>query len=406
MSPDLVFQLRGTCNNYDWGKKGSQSLAAHLCSKTSGDDFVIENDKPYSEMWFGDYPNFPARIAETGELLGDRIYNRSSMLGEGGIKKFGEHLPFLPKILSIGNPLPLQIHPNKELAAKLHQEDPDQFTDPNHKPEIAVALTEFKAFAGWRTLEVIAEVFNIAALNTFVPENVSSWSDETLRAVIRNILHAEDSTVRQALEVLERTPRNELGKSGYVLDLRPVLKEQFGSHDPAVLVAPLCMNFLVLQPGQALFIPADGIHAYVSGDILECMARSDNMLDTGFCGPRVDKSTIDTFSDSMTFKDCSRKNVELPRNKAHQGSNGKTSVYSPPIEEFDILVTELENAEKEVIVGAAGPSVAIATKGSGILEPNGKRLDIEEGYIYYIGPGVDATWESGKEGLQVFTAVA
>lgn len=105
MSPDLVFQLRGTCNNYDWGKKGSQSLAAHLCSKTSGDDFVIENDKPYSEMWFGDYPNFPARIAETGELLGDRIYNRSSMLGEGGIKKFGEHLPFLPKVRSFSTSL-------------------------------------------------------------------------------------------------------------------------------------------------------------------------------------------------------------------------------------------------------------------------------------------------------------
>ncbi|KAH7140209.1 mannose-6-phosphate isomerase [Dactylonectria estremocensis] len=406
MSSDLVFQLRGTCNNYDWGKKGSQSLAAQLCSKTSGDDFVIHDDKIYSEMWFGDYPNFPARVAETGELLADRIYNKSSMLGEAGIKKFGGRLPFLPKILSIGKPLPLQIHPNKNLAAKLHKQDPDQFTDANHKPEIAVALTEFKAFVGWRTLKEIAEVFNLAALSTFVPENVSSWTNETLRAVIRNILHAEDATIREVLEVLERTPRNELGKSDYVLDLLPGLKEQFVSHDPANLVAPLCMNYLVLQPGEALFIPADGIHAYISGDILECMARSDNMLATGFCGPRVDKSTIDTFSDTMTFKGCSRKDVELPKEKAHQASRGKTSIYSPPVEEFDILVTELEKAEKEFIVGATGPSIAIATKGKGTLQADGKSFDVEEGHIYYIAPEVDTTWESGKEGLQVFTAVA
>jgi len=37
------------------------------------------------------------------------------------------------QVLSIAKALPLQLHPNKELAAKLHKEDPNQFTDPNHK---------------------------------------------------------------------------------------------------------------------------------------------------------------------------------------------------------------------------------------------------------------------------------
>jgi len=41
------------------------------------------------------------------------------------------------------------------------------------------------------------------------------------------------------------------------------------------------MNYLVLQPGEAVCVPADGIHAWLSGDIVECMARSDNAINTG-----------------------------------------------------------------------------------------------------------------------------
>jgi mannose-6-phosphate isomerase len=43
------------------------------------------------------------------------------------------------------------------------------------------------------------------------------------------------------------------------------------------------MNYLVLQLGEAVCFPADGIHAWLSGNIVECMARSDNVINTGFC---------------------------------------------------------------------------------------------------------------------------
>jgi len=45
-----VLQLKCTCNEYPWGKKGSESLAAQLASKIPGTDFKIDEDKPYSEM--------------------------------------------------------------------------------------------------------------------------------------------------------------------------------------------------------------------------------------------------------------------------------------------------------------------------------------------------------------------
>lgn len=98
MAP-LVFQLSGTCNNYPWGKTGKQSLAAQLCAKTPGSDFKIKDDEYYSEMWFGDYPDFPARKLDTGELLKDVIdADKEKFLGKKVIEKYDAQLPFLPKV--------------------------------------------------------------------------------------------------------------------------------------------------------------------------------------------------------------------------------------------------------------------------------------------------------------------
>lgn len=91
--------MSGSCNDYPWGKKGSQSLAAQLCARTPGTDFKIEEDKYYSEMWFGDYPDYPARVLETGELLKDVLdKNKETLLGKKVIEHMGGQLPFLPKV--------------------------------------------------------------------------------------------------------------------------------------------------------------------------------------------------------------------------------------------------------------------------------------------------------------------
>jgi mannose-6-phosphate isomerase len=96
---DSVFQLSCQCNNYPWGKKGQESLAAKLCEKTTGTGFEIQNDKEYSEMWMGDYPDLPAKSLKTGEMLQTIIkQNSEKLLGTNCIDKFGSQLPFLPKV--------------------------------------------------------------------------------------------------------------------------------------------------------------------------------------------------------------------------------------------------------------------------------------------------------------------
>lgn len=50
---EKVLQLRCQCNNYPWGKKGKESLAARLCAQTPDTDFKIDESKDYAEMWMG-----------------------------------------------------------------------------------------------------------------------------------------------------------------------------------------------------------------------------------------------------------------------------------------------------------------------------------------------------------------
>lgn len=311
------------------------------------------------------------------------------------------------QILSIAQALPLQIHPHKALAEKLHKCDPKRFTDPNHKPEIAIALSKFEVFAGWKPLSVISVLLNIPALRQFIPEGTTSWTNNTPREVVRGLLKADEKLVREVEENLKRHPRSELEhvhQQGYILDLLPRLQEQYGSTDPGSLVALLCMNYMVLEPGDALFIPVDGIHAYLSGDIVECMARSNNVLNSGFY-PRADRDNIDLFVETLAFSSLSEKDITLRPKRCGDGAEGHTVIYEPPIREFSMLRADLGENSEECIRGQVGPSVAIVTQGRGILTGDGREVSVNEGHIFFIAPGTRLRWRTST-GLQVHMATS
>ncbi|KAH8128481.1 hypothetical protein ACSS6W_003551 [Trichoderma asperelloides] len=403
-----LFQLSGTCNNYPWGKKGHQSLAAQLCKKTPGTDFAINDDEYYSELWFGDYPDFPARDLETGQTLAELLNsNEEKLLGSYAVEKFGNHLPFLPKILSIAKALPLQIHPNKSLAAKLHEKDPEKFSDSNHKPEIAVALSRFELFAGWRELSQISPMFNIPSLRRFLPNESNTWNEETLRNVVRGILKADEQTIQNIEKDLRQQSLEDIQKLGYpssTFELIQRLQSQYSATDPGLLIAILCMNFFVLEPGEAIFIPADGVHCYLSGDIVECMARSNNMLSGGLC-PVADRDNVDLFSETLKIDSSTQAdNLKLPAKPSKDGASGYTMVYQPPIGEFDLVRIDMPAGKEELIWNHKGPAVAIAISGEGVILGDGKELAVKPGFIFFIAAATNTTLRADTA-LHIFAAV-
>lgn len=164
------------------------------------------------------------------------------------------------------------------------------------------------------------------------------------------------------------------------------------------------MNFLSLSAGDAIYVPADAPHAYLSGDIVECMARSNNVLNTGFC-PRADADSIELFTSALTFSPHSAEEVKLGTSKTEKSISGKTSVYAPPMSEFNMLKTSLQAGEKESIRAIGGPSVLFATGGTGKLMADGNTQDIKEGYIFFVGQGIEVSYEASN-GLEVYQAYA
>ena len=96
---------------------------------------------------------YPTPLA--GTLLSDWIKGNQWALGDKVAKEFSGELPFLLKILSVKKALSIQAHPDKKRAKDLHSLAPDKYPDPNHKPELVVALREFEGLIGFRPFTAI-----------------------------------------------------------------------------------------------------------------------------------------------------------------------------------------------------------------------------------------------------------
>lgn len=183
------------------------------------------------------------------------------------------------------------------------------------------------------------------------------------------------------------------------------LSKQYTEFDNGNLVAALLMNYMTLGPGDSVFVPADSIHAYLEGDIVECMARSDNVLNTGFC-PAPERDSVELFGQALTFFPHDAQHALLPRRKSDKGQSGKTDVYGPPISEFSVLCTVLGGGEKETHKAILGPSLMIVTKGEGRMKiPGDQTVELREGLVFFVGQGVALDFETDK-GMAVYRAYA
>ncbi|KAE8382940.1 RmlC-like cupin domain-containing protein [Aspergillus bertholletiae] len=401
-----VVQLQCGVKNDPWGKQGKNSLAGQLWSRTpkNGD---VQDDETYSEMWMGTYPTVPSRILATGELLSDYLKNNPQLVGKSVLDKYGPEIPFLPKILSFSKALPLQVHPDKSLAEQLHKDNPDQFNDPNHKPEIAVALSNFELFVGFKPLHEIEAIMKLKPVQQLVPPN-QPFDDAVLRELCKTLLSLPPNVVSEIIQSLTVLPEAQFGRHHYIPGMLGRLNRQYTEFDNGNLVATLLMNYMTLGPGEAVCVPADSIHAYLCGDIVECMARSDNVINTGFC-PRAERDNVDLFTRALTFKPHGVDEALLSRRKSDKGINGKSDEYAPPFSEFNVLATSLGAGEHEAHKAISGPSLLFVTKGYGRLEllegKSVKTFDLQEGYVYFVGQGVRVDLSTDM-GIAVYRAYA
>lgn len=352
--------------DYNWGKAGQESeVAKLLVASGQWREEEIEGDRHYAELWVGTHSKTPSRL-ESGQLLESYIQEHPDELGEELVSHFGVCLPFLTKVLSIGHPLQLQVHPSMEEARKLHRESPTAFLDGNHKPEMAVALTPFTALCGWRDPGTILQMAEKVpefgdALGKQVLELLKcpGREEEQVAACYTAIFQPQTQEGGAALlaslakrlgkEKEEETDEEEIGKGCATslakmqlleaLDVFLELHTSFPGDRGCWGV--FLLNLLRLAPGEAIWVPAGQIHAYVSGDCVEVLSCGDNVL---FCG-LVHDEDVKHFPPQLTDPDILAQVVSFKPSPSPLVPEGRDeeghSTLSPPVREFSLTKIEV-----------------------------------------------------------------
>ena len=289
------YRLIGKIQHYEWGTKNEDAFIPKFLG------IEAKVDLPYAEYWIGIHQKAPADI-----IIDNKKYSlievidkfSVEILGKRVAQKFDNKIPFLLKILSINKALSIQAHPNKRLAEELNNLDPENYPDKNHKPEIAVVIDFLNAIVGLKELVQIKselvkypEVFSLLEKELIVKiENDSSGSnDELIKELYSQILNAPYTKLKECiLDLVEKfRTKNYLEKN------EEQFLTEFDNYGVDVgLISILLLNFISLKSGDAIFTDAGVPHAYLKGNIIECMANSDNVVRAGLTPKFKDVQTL------------------------------------------------------------------------------------------------------------------
>ena len=284
--------LRNPIRPYAWG---SHTAIAAVQGRH------IPTEGPEAELWMGAHPGDPSTVEDGRTLIDVIAEDPDGVLGAANVRRFGERLPFLFKVLAAEAPLSIQAHPDAAQARAGFDEEDAQgipvdatvrnYVDPFHKPELLCAVSEYECLCGFRDPAESAELLarlNVAGLSGTVDLLRQDDPAQALREAVATVMTVPE-TLRGELLGQVATACSELagdGPGGAVYAMAASLGKTYPG-DIGVLVA-LLLNHVVLQPGEAIYMPAGNAHAYLRGVGVEIMAASDNVLRGGLTGKHVD----------------------------------------------------------------------------------------------------------------------
>jgi len=391
-----VLRLLPDVQHYAWG---SADFIPSLLAAANPDR------KPYAELWMGAHPDLPATVSiddcrvplnELIEQAPDRV------LGPDVTRRFHGRLPYLFKVLSAACPLSIQAHPTKTQAEEGFKRENAagipisaanrNYKDDNHKPEILAALTDFYALRGFRPLE------EIGSLLADVPEFRQVMPDfqptaECLRELYEKLMTLEQKDVDGILgPLLLRLSEADRDKPFEPSDceywvLQADREFSRDGHRDRGLFSIYLLNLVHLSPGEAVFLPAGILHAYLRGSGMELMANSNNVLRGGLTAKHVD---VPELLDNVVFEGGPAEVIE-PVKADQNESVYKTSApefelrridvardrsfQSQPLDGADILILTDADASTEVTVSSAGADLRIR-KGEVVFVPYGVNFGV------------------------------
>lgn len=360
-----MHRLVNTVRHYDWGSVNA--IPAILGKEPTGE--------PAAELWMGTHPGAPSQLAAADRTLAELVAeDPEAALGADLARRTGPRLPFLFKVLAAERALSIQAHPSPEQAAAGFRRENDanvpldaanrNYSDDQAKPEMVCALGPFEALCGFAPASRIEA--RLSALRAAGAEGledlldlVASGSDpgQSQAAAIRWLLEGRAARHAATVSAAARAGADSEDPS---LALLARLHAQYPG-DPGVLVS-LLMNHIVLAEGEALYLPAGNLHAYVAGVAMELMNASDNVLRGGLTSKHIDVPELLAVLDTTPIE---------PAILAPVGADGDWRRY-PADATFELR--RLDGPVAAPVAVPSGPAILFVAAGSVTLAPAGSRL--------------------------------
>jgi mannose-6-phosphate isomerase len=376
-----MWQLSNGVRFYPWG---SRTVIPDLLGE------AVPVDRPYAELWVGAHPDEPSVLSDGRPLDKAIEQHPDALLGAAVRERFGARLPFLMKVLAAEQPLSLQAHPTTEQAqagfaaeeaAGVPNDDATRtFKDPFHKPELLLALTTFEALCGFRPVEESLHCLAKLQVPVLKP-TIAALARGGLRAAIPQLLALSGKRRTELVEAVAESASRFVAAHDpeFINTYRWAASlAQTYPGDPGVVISLMC-NHLKLAPGEAVFLPAGNLHAYLSGAGIEVMASSDNVLRGGLTRKHVDLAAL---IEVLDFTDG-----RVPILHPVLGPGGLR--YPVPVEDFDLTRCQLDGQSGSLATG--GPQVLLCTEGTAVLTSADGELVLEKGNSAFVPAGAPLT---------------
>ena len=385
---------------YAWGSRTAIAELQGRHAPTPG---------PEAELWIGAHPSAPSGVERPGGrttldavIAGDPARE----LGAECAVAFGGRLPFLLKVLAAEKALSIQVHPSREQAEAGFAEENERglapgsagrnYVDDWPKPELLYALTRFEVLAGMRdsadaaallsALEVpeLASLAAELAADDGVPPAAGAGRDVRTGVLARLLgwpLAQRSALIASVVAACERLAA---GDGPYAAACAATVRIAGDHPGDMGIVAALLLRYSVLQPGQAMFMAAGGLHAYLHGTGIELLANSDNVVRAGLTGKHIDIPELIKLTDPA---------VGVPLLEGRDLGDGAW-VYDSPAPEFRLYLAEPGSAE--LTLPTTGPRLVLCTEGTVTLrDAAGNALKAARGESCFLSAADGAVTASG-----------
>lgn len=326
----------------------------------------------------------------------------NEILGKATAEKFSNRFPYLFKVLAASKPLSIQAHPNLFQARRGFNIEKEQgialeaynrnYKDENHKPECICALTDFWALNGFRNLSEIIKYMNKILpdeLNNMLKRDEGHAVANGLKIFFRNIMSLKNSVKGRILDAALRyaaASDQEDIVSQWMLKLQDEYPGDIG------VLSPIFLNLVCLKPGEAMFLEAGELHAYLEGVGIELMANSDNVLRGGLTPKHIDVAELMNILNFKEKQIAILKPVEI---------RPCEQTYTTSAEEFALSVIRVGDGDIYSSPLIRSAEILLCTQGEGIVESleAAAPLNIQAGVSILVPASVKYYNISGKLAL-------